>query len=229
MLSKSRVPGCVVLFSWMSRIGCSPRVKAIESIWAKLILLLRMGFSCYLIARKMKTRTVSYFFTACDERELSSMILDQLPHTKFIDIGAWAKSFDLAHASRDSIVDCNSACYIWDADSVPDFPTDSKPTYHAAHFSRCRQTESGELYLGQVGVQVIPDDECQKKFCSTLARLVRKMNSGSLDVYSDADGSLMNTGITNFVVGPDAYVLSNQELRLAYGQCYYKPSTESAS
>ena len=188
-----------------------------------------LGDRCRYVACKMNTRTVSYFFTSNDERELTSSILAQFPNAKLIDALAWAKTLDITEASRRSIADCATNCYVWDPDSVPDFPADSKPTYHVAHFSRCRFVDGNTLYLGQTGLLVNPDDDRQKRFCNKIIRLIRELKSGAIDAYNCEDDSLAGSGITNFVVGPDAYARSGLDLTLAYGNCYYKPNTTIAT
>ena len=176
----------------------------------------------------MQSRTVSYFFTPADERELSSSILASFPRAKFIDVFAWAETLDLESASRVSIAECATDCYIWDPDSVTGFPVDTKPTYHVAHFSRCRTTDGHELYLGQAGCLVNPDDEHQKKFCNSIFRLIRKMKSGTINAFNFDDDSPVASGITSFVVGPDAFARSSEDLTLAYGPCYYRSTPENA-
>jgi len=186
------------------------------------------GRGCY-PAINTNTRTVSYFFTSRDENKLSSAILNQFSNAMFIDMWAWADSHDLSQSSRDSIADCKTDCYIWDPDSVPQFPINTKPTFYVAHFSKCRVVNGNELCLGQTGFKIDPNDEKQKGFRNSILRLIRKLKSGPLDVYNYADDTLLNTGITNFIVGPDAYARSHTELLLTYGPCHYKPSAGIAT
>lgn len=175
----------------------------------------------------MKSRTVSYFLTPVDERELTSSILSRFPRAKFIDVFAWAETLNLESSSRDSIADCVANCYVWDPDSVIDFPASSKPTYHAAHFSRCGTTDDHELYLGQARCLVNPDDERQEQFCNSILCLIRQLKSGMLDAYNVDDDSQVTSGVTSFVVSPDAFARSDQDLTLVYGPCYYRPTLKN--
>ena len=112
---------------------------------------------------------------------------------------------------------------------MPQFPINTEPTFHVAHFSKCRFVNGNELCLGQTGFKIDPNDEKQKRFRNLMLRLIRKLKSGPLDVYNCADDTLQNTRVTNFIVGPDAYARSDTELLLTYGPCYYKPSAGIAT
>ena len=176
----------------------------------------------------MNTRITSYFFTSADESELSSLVLRRFPDAKFIDVFAWKTSQDIQSARRDLISDCATNCYIWDPNSVPELPSDGKPTHHVAHYSRCRKCDGTDLYLGQTGILVNAEDQDQQQFCNAILRLIRSLDSGPLDVYNYVDDAPTATNITNLIVGPDAYVRSAGDLTLRYGDRYYKPRAKTA-
>ncbi len=174
-------------------------------------------------------KSAPLFFSTADELLFETELRRKLPAICFVDGSLWETAKPNA---KDSIAECRSnIIFLWDRSACSQLP------YLMLNDGRARGPTSGVvvqyirsyykdgiLTSGDIGIGFDKNDAGIASFVKVVWQVARSMNTGKLVSIGKETGKIIEKGISEYLVGPEARKLSNQGMLLKHCavEVYYR-------
>ena len=162
---------------------------------------------------KYRTKSLPHFLAPNDEDELSARLRSAIPGIQFIDGCKWPTP-TVPYCQR--ISDCKTPIvYFWNSSSHPELPSRKLetgqtlgPTSGVVVQYLRSGTDGRVLLSGDIGVGIALNDEMMSDFVRKAWKVIKSMNSCSLQLYDSQTGTATGPKIRDYVVGENARTLN---------------------
>jgi hypothetical protein len=174
-------------------------------------------------------KCLPFFFCREDENLFESELKRQIPTICFVDGSRWETTHPPAKAA---FSECRSGIvFLWDMSACPKLPFQSLeggrargPTSGVVIQYVRSMLSVGVLTSGDMGIGYKRDDLAIAQFVETTWQVARSMNSGTLSSVDKKTGRPLESGIADYIVGPNSKSLSKEGTLLKHCavEVYYR-------
>jgi len=170
-----------------------------------------------------KKKSQCIFLSKIDEQLFETQLRLCFEEIMFIDGVRWQSPTPPA---KNTISDCSSPIvYLWDRKLVPTLPfkqlesglIQGPSSGVVIQLIRSRLRE-GILESGDIGIGYDASDKGIAHFVAGVWKILRKLNTASLDYVNRTTNEILETNITNYIVGGDAKKLAAKGIILCRGR-----------